>query len=118
MQLTLNLEAGLVEAYPTCREYIASRVHNQGRPQKSIAADMDYSPSHLSRKCAQSPDDSMRFTLDDFEKFIQITGDTSPVLYLVEKYLTTHDRIAQLEAELAKLRNAQVSGLTAVRGRG
>lgn len=104
MQLTLNFDAGLVEAYPSCREFIAHRVHHQGRPQKAIAADMDYSPSHLSRKCAQGPDDSMRLTLDDLERFIEVTGDTSPVLYLVEKYLTDHDRIASLEAELARLR--------------
>lgn len=109
-QITLNFERGLCEAYPTCREYVANRVHHQGRPQKSIAADMDYSPSHLSRKCAQSPDDSMRFTLDDLERFMECTGDTSPVLYLVEKYLTDSDRISQLEAELARLKSIKAVG--------
>ncbi len=103
-QLTINYKSGLTDAYATCREYVQDRVHKQGRPQKSVAADMDYSPSHLSRKLAQSPDDSMRFTLDDFESFMDVTGDTSPVLYLVEKYLTTRDRIAELEAEIDRLR--------------
>lgn len=103
-QVTLNFDAGISEAYPSCREFVAHRIHHQGRPQKSIAADMDYSPSHLSRKCAQSPDDSLRMTLDDLEKFIEVTGDTSPVLYLVEKYLTESNRIAQLEEELARLK--------------
>lgn len=104
-QITINYDAGLVDSFPTCREYVAHRVHNQGRAQKSIAADMDYSPSHLSRKCAQSPDDSMRLTLDDFEKFIDVTNDVTPVLYLVEKYLTNSPgRIKQLEEELARLR--------------
>lgn len=103
-QITLNYDAGLVDSYPTCREYIAHRIHHQGRPQKAIAADMDYSPSHLSRKCAQGPDDSMRLTLDDAERFMDVTGDTSPVLYWVEKYLTGPDRVAQLEAELARLK--------------
>lgn len=104
-QITLNYDAGLVESYSTCREFVAHRVHHQGKPQKAIAADMDYSPSCLTRKCAQSPDDSVRFTLDDLEKFIEVTGDTSPVLYLVEKYLTdSKGEIAQLEARLAALR--------------
>ena len=108
-QVTLNFEAGLTEAYHTCREYIAHRIHHQGRPQKSIAADRDYSPSHLSRKCAQSPDDSMRMTLDDMERFIEVTGDTSPVLYLVEKYLAgKNDRIAELEAELKRLKGGEL----------
>lgn len=107
-QITLNYDAGLVDAYQTCREYVAHRAHHQGVPQKAIAADMDYSPSHLSRKLAQSPDDSMRFTLDDLERFMHITGDTSPVLYLVEKYLAGRtDRIEQLEQELARLKRLE-----------
>lgn len=107
MQLTLNYEAGLTESYSTCREFIAARVHQQGRQQKSIAADMDYSPSDLSRKLAQAPDDSRRFTLDDMERYIDVTGDTKPVLYLVEKYLARTDpddlkkQIQELEARLA-----------------
>lgn len=104
-QITINYDAGLTESYQTCREFIAARVHGQGKPQKAIAADMDYSPSDLSRKLAQAPGDSRRFTLDDLEKFVDTTGDTSPVLYLVEKYLTrTKDKIAELEAELARLK--------------
>ncbi|MED5607814.1 MULTISPECIES: hypothetical protein [Pseudomonas] len=105
MQLTLNFEAGLVDSYPSCREYVAARVHQQGRQQKSIAADMDLSPSQLTRKLAQSPGDSCRFTLDDFETFIAATGDASPVLYLVEKYLAdAGDEIAALERKLEQLR--------------
>lgn len=103
MQLTLNFEAGLADSYSSCREFVASRVHQQGRPQKAIAADMDYSPSDLSRKLAQSPDDSRRFTLDDLERFIQVTGDTGPVLYLVEKYLATGCEMQRLKARLAEL---------------
>lgn len=108
MQLTLKFDAGLVESYSTCRELIAARVHQNGRAQKSIAADMDYSPSDLSRKLAQNPDDSRRFTLDDTERFIEVTGDKTPVYYLVEKYLTTSDadelqrRIDELQAQLNK----------------
>jgi hypothetical protein len=106
MQLTLNFETGIVESYSSCREYIAARVHQLGRPQKVIAADMDYSPSDLSRKLAQNPDDSRRFTLDDLEKYIAVTGDKKPVLYLVEKYLAETDeaallkQIEQLQAQL------------------
>jgi len=105
-QVTLNFEEGCADAYPSIREFIAYRTHHQGRSQKSIAADLDYSPSHWSRKCAQSPDDSMKMTLDDAEKFMDETGDTSPILYWVEKYLAKRDRIAELEAELARLKQA------------
>ena len=106
MQLTLNFEAGLAQVYATCREFVAARIHQQGKPQKSIAADMDYSPSDLSRKLAQAPDDSRRFTLDDLERYIEVTGDKKPVLYLVEKYLAADDndallrQIAELQARI------------------
>jgi hypothetical protein len=105
-QITLNFEKGLTDAYQTCREYVGARIHRQGKPQKAIAADMDYSPSHLTRKIAQNPDDSMRFTLDDLEKFIEVTGDKSPVHYLIEKYLCNEDpdaiekQIKELQAKL------------------
>lgn len=104
MQLTLNFDAGLVDSYPSCREYIAARVHQQGRPQKAIAADMDYSPSDLTRKLAQNPDDCRRFTLDDLEKYMVVTKDKTPVLYLVEKYLAdAGSEIEKLRARLAQL---------------
>ena len=85
MQLTLNFESGLVDAFVTCREFVQARSYQQGRSQKSIAADMDLSPSHLSRKLSHSG--SMRFTLDDFEKFLKCTGERERLFYLFSKYL-------------------------------
>lgn len=105
-QITLNFEAGLSDCYSSCREYVQARVHQQNRQQKAIAADMDLSPSHLTRKLAQSPSDTSRFTCDDLERFIEVTGDTSPVLYLVEKYLSDRDdTIEALERKLQQLRD-------------
>lgn len=56
-------------------------------PLKTIAADMDVSQSDLSRKLAGNPEDPRRFSLDDLERFIDATGDMSPVYWLVAKYL-------------------------------
>ena len=96
-QLVLNFARGLVEGYSSCREYVAARVHQLGRPQKAVAADMDYSPSDLSRKLAQNPDDSRRFTLDDLELYVEVTGDRQPIYYLVEKFLAKADEAALLQ---------------------
>ena len=105
MQLVLNFDAGLVESYGTCREYVAARVHQLGRPQKAIAAEMDYSPSDLSRKLSQNPDDPRTFSLDDLESYMDVTGDCQPVYYLVEKFLmNTPDEIEALEKKLALLK--------------
>ena len=104
-QVTLNFEAGLVESYPTLRDYMSALVHRQGRPQKAVAADMDLSPSDLSRKLSPS-DDHRKFTIDDLEKFIETNDEAKPIFYLVEKFLSKSDpeRIAALEAELARLK--------------
>ena len=108
MQLVLNFEAGITAAYATCLEYVASRIHQLGKPQKAIAADMDYSPSDLSRKLSNNPSDPRSFTLNDLEKYVQVTGDTKPILYLVEKYLSADERelleqqIEELQAKLRK----------------
>lgn len=103
-QLSINFDAGIAECYATCREYVAARVHQLGKLQKAIAADMDLSPSYLARKLAQSPGDTMRFTLDDLERYIQTTGDTKPIEYLIEKYLASGpSEIERLRARLAEL---------------
>jgi hypothetical protein len=93
-------------SFPSCREFISHEIRFVGKPLSVIAKDMGYSPSDLSRKLAQNPRDSRRFTLDDLEKYMQVTGDTKPVLYLVEKYLAAENpadlerRIAELQAKL------------------
>lgn len=103
-QLTLNFEAGLTDAYATCREYVATRVHQLGKLQKQVAADMDLSPSHLSRKLAQSPNDSMAFTLDNLEDYIATQGDVQPIYYLVEKFLSgSESELAALRSRIAEL---------------
>lgn len=109
-QLTLNFDAGLTDCFSSCREVVQSRVHQQGKPVKAIAADMDYSPSTLSRKLAQSPNDSQKLTLDDLESYIAVTGDKQPVYFLIEKYLVSEssDEIKRLEAELARLKQKEI----------
>lgn len=106
-QLTLNFDAGLATAYNSCREYLQTRIHQLGKQQKYIAADMGYSPSDLSRKLAQNESDSRRLTLDDFEKYLDTQKDYQPLIYLVEKYFgsgdTEDELAARIEADQRKL---------------
>ena len=85
-QLTINFDASLTDAYGSCRELLQARVHQIGRQQKAIAADLDMAPSQLTRKLAQSPGDSARFTLDDLERYFQTNDDRQPLHYLNAKY--------------------------------
>ena len=86
----------------------------QAKPAKSIAMDMDLSPSTLSRKLSPSDGDTQRFNVDDLELYIQKTGDTACIEYLAAKYLESNEarrlrmlsRAEQMLPELAKLLSA------------
>lgn len=108
-QLTLSFEPSLPEKYRSLRDFIAYRVQVQQKPAKTIAGDMDMSPSMLSRKLTPSEGDTQRFNVDDLEQYIGVTGDTSPIEYLASKYLQSDQsrkaraiaRVEQLATEMA-----------------
>ena len=85
-QMTLDFQPGLAERYPSALDCVKTCVYSSAKPLKTIASDMDMSQSDLSRKLANNPDDPRRFSLTDLETYIAATGDTTPVLYLAQKY--------------------------------
>lgn len=86
-QLTLNLEPSLVDRWATLRKFIAHRVEVQSKPAKTIAAEMDLSPSALSKKLHPGETDTNRFNCDDLEAYLTVTGDVQSVIeYLATKY--------------------------------
>ena len=85
-QLTLDFLPGLTDLYASALACVDSRIKSSGKPLKIIAADMDLSVSELSRKLANNPNDTRHFTLNDLESYIEASGDTTPVLYLAQKY--------------------------------
>lgn len=93
-QLTIDFNPDTYGAYETCREFIADddvpRLCRAPRVlKKTIAADMDYSPSHLTNKL--NAVDGARFTLDDLETYCRVTGSVEPIKYLVSRYLLKQD---------------------------
>ncbi len=110
-QLTLNFEPSLPDRYPTLRDFIAYRVQVQAKPAKTIAADMDLSPSMLSRKLSPGDGDTQRFNIDDLENYMTKEKDYSAIEYLASKYLCSDSvrhaaalaRVELLSAELAGL---------------
>lgn len=81
-QLTLALDPG-VSVHPSLKACIASGVYSRGIV--AIAGKIDASPSHLSE--ALSGNDRRKFDVDDLEAYIEATGDTTPIQYLVAKFL-------------------------------
>lgn len=86
-QMTLDFEAGLIERFPSLLDCVRHGAYTNRNPLKTIAADMDMSQSDLSRKLAGNPEDPRRFSVEDMERYIEKTGDVTPIYYLVEKYL-------------------------------
>ena len=93
------------------RDFLAYRVQVQAKLARTIAGDMDMSPSLLSRKLAPSDGDTQRFNVDDLENYISVTGDTSAIEYLASKFLCSDEYrkatvIARAETLVTELANA------------
>lgn len=102
-QLVLDFEGGLTERHATCLDSVREGAYSFKKGMKSLASDMDISQSELSRKLADNPNDPRNFTLNDFELYLEKSGDTTPIYYLVEKFLTDESlKQKRALAELAK----------------
>jgi myo-inositol catabolism protein IolC len=113
--MTFNFEPALPERFPTLRHYLAHRVVIHSKTAKVIAADMDMSPSLLTRKltAGQNPDDkdTQRLNTEDLEDYFKATGpeEVSAVIeYLASKYLDSDEQrrarvISRLEGVLPEL---------------
>ena len=102
-QLSLDFTPGLTERYDNVLECLRACVYGSSKPMKTIAMDMDMSQSDLSRKLSNNPDDPRRFSVGDLEAFVQATGDTTPILYLAQKYCA--DNSLKYREALAALAN-------------
>lgn len=102
-QFALNFEPGLAERWRSLKACVRERVYKHTKPLKVVAADMDLSESDLSRKLADNPNDPRNLTVDDLERYIEVTQDTTPIFYLIEKYaVSTEAKKAYAAAEFAK----------------
>lgn len=82
-QLTLPLDESLVPAHRSLRDCVAAGVYRRGL--KGVAMDLDLSPGNLS--VALSDDPHRKFSVDDLERYMQATGDKTPIHYLIAKYM-------------------------------
>jgi len=110
-QLTFSFDPAEHSAFATCREYVQYLTQHQMKAgkrvyQKVIASEMDLAPTTLSRKLGQGENDSQRFTLDDLERWIEVTGDPKPIYWLAFKHCSKSDEVAMLRERLAELESA------------
>jgi len=117
-QLTLSFEPSLPERFPTLRAYVAHRTPLLAKSAKVIAAEMDMSPSTLSRKLNPSEGDTQRFNLDDLEAFLESTGDAPAVIeYLAAKYMDSPDaRKARALSKVERLAEELSAAMALLKG--
>lgn len=103
MQLSLDFEPGLTERHKTLGACVRECAYKFEKPLKAIAAEMDLSESDLSRKLSGNPDDPRKLNVDDLVRFMEVTGDHTPVNWLIEKFkLDDSGRQARAASEFMK----------------
>lgn len=107
VQMTLDLDAGLADRFRSVKETMAAGVYRRGL--KRMAGELDVAPGNLSVMLA---DDGQRhLDVDLLERYIERTGDKTPIYYLVAKYCGDQhaardealERVQGLLAELPQL---------------
>jgi hypothetical protein len=96
-QLSLTFEPGIGSRNRSLREHMATRIYSRGLVD--VAGKMDVAPSKLTEKLAgmDSGGKPRGMTICELERFIEKTGDVSPIHYLVDKFLQD-PAVAQHEA--------------------
>lgn len=111
MDVKLTFETGLTTKFGKLLDLLAAQTTNSRRPLKSIASDMDLSPSDLTRKLRHYDGDPRAFSVEDLDRWITATGDLSPLHWLLEKHVVMArdareellDRLAEKYGELDDL---------------
>ena len=94
--MTLDFEPGLSERYGSLRDCVATGVYQRGL--KRVAMDLDMAPSNLSVQLSEN--DARHFSVENLERYLEKTGDMTPIYYLAERFLS--DKGAKKDAALAE----------------
>jgi hypothetical protein len=96
-QLTLSFEPGLSDRFQSLRDCVAASVYRYGLTNAAI--DLDKAPGNLSVELSADP--ARKFSVDSLERYIEKTKDTTPIYYLIDKFL--NDQGQKQNAALAQL---------------
>ncbi len=104
IQMTLDLDTHLTERFRSAKEAMAAGVY--GRGLKRCAADLDVAPGNLS--VMLSGDGQRHLDVDLLERYVETTGDRTPIYYLVAKHCgdssaARDEAVERVQAMLAEL---------------
>lgn len=104
IQMTLDLDTHLTERFRSAKEAMAAGVYRRGL--KRCAADLDVAPGNLS--VMLSGDGQRHLDVDMLERYVEQTGDRTPIYYLVAKHCgdssaARDEAVERVQAMLAEL---------------
>lgn len=82
-QMHIDFTPGLMETFPDLDALIVNSAHTCGRPMKHLAADMEWSPSELSRRLSGE----LPFPANRLDDWIAATGDKRIPQWFALKHL-------------------------------
>ena len=107
VQLNLDFQPGLTARFPRWEDTFVHIVYSNRKGLNGVAADLDMSPSELSKRLAWRPDQKEEprpLRSPDIVAIIEATGDPTPIYWLIEKFLRDPDaKRAEAINELARL---------------
>jgi hypothetical protein len=94
-QYTFDFEAGLTERFKTWESVLAAAVYGSRKGLNAVAAELDMSPSELTRRLNQDSDDPRPLRTVDAVRIIAATEDKRPVYWLIETFLNDPETMRQ-----------------------
>lgn len=103
-QSVLDFRPPLTAQFPRLRDVLVSVVYDSRAGLNGVAADLDVSPSELSRMLNRDHDDPRKLDVDDFVRIVESTSDLRPLQWLAEKFTREPEAVrAAATAQLAAM---------------
>lgn len=101
MQHSFDFTPGLTTQFPRLRDLLCAVVYGSRGGLKGTAADLDVSPSELSRMLNREQSDPRNLDVELFIAIVASTGDNRPVMWMVDRFL--HNPEQQRAAAAAQI---------------
>lgn len=104
MTFPLDFQPGLTAQFPCLEDVLTAVVYGSRKGLNGIAAELDQSPSELSRRLNRESDDHRPARVCDMVGIIQATGDMRPIYWQIERFMESPEtRMARAADQLSEL---------------
>ena len=102
-QLPFDFQPGITVRFPRWEDTFVSAVYSCRKGLNGVAADLDMSPSELSKRLSHhsDPNEPRPLRSQDITGIMKSTGDMTPIYWLVENFLS--DPKAKQEQAMTQL---------------